>query len=83
MNAKPVFLYDTTLRDGTQGEGFQLSGLDKLRITERLDALAAHLYDLTRDEFSYILNIFLGLHGKALAAFGEFQSKRNALEEFE
>ena len=38
MNAKPVLLYDTTLRDGTQGEGFQLSGLDKLRITERLDA---------------------------------------------
>ena len=38
MTAKPVFLYDTTLRDGTQGEGFQLSGLDKLRIAERLDA---------------------------------------------
>jgi 2-isopropylmalate synthase len=38
MIAKPVFLYDTTLRDGTQGEGFQLSGLDKLRIAERLDA---------------------------------------------
>jgi 2-isopropylmalate synthase len=35
---KPVFLYDTTLRDGTQGEGFQLSGLDKLRIAEHLDA---------------------------------------------
>ena len=34
---KPVYLYDTTLRDGTQGEGFQLSGLDKLRIAERLD----------------------------------------------
>ncbi|HEY8932400.1 MAG TPA: citramalate synthase [Rariglobus sp.] len=34
---KPVFLYDTTLRDGTQGEGFQLSGLDKLRIAKRLD----------------------------------------------
>jgi 2-isopropylmalate synthase len=32
-----VFLYDTTLRDGTQGEGFQLSGLDKLRIAQRLD----------------------------------------------
>ncbi len=38
MSAKQVFLYDTTLRDGTQGEGFQLSGLDKLRIAERLDA---------------------------------------------
>lgn len=35
---KPVQLYDTTLRDGTQGEGFQLSMLDKLRIAERLDA---------------------------------------------
>ena len=34
---KPVFLYDTTLRDGTQGEGFQLSMLDKLRIAKRLD----------------------------------------------
>ncbi|MEC9054536.1 MAG: citramalate synthase, partial [Verrucomicrobiota bacterium] len=39
MNAaeKKVSLYDTTLRDGTQGEGFQLSGLDKLRIAHRLD----------------------------------------------
>jgi 2-isopropylmalate synthase len=37
MTTKPVFLYDTTLRDGTQGEGFQLSGLDKLRIAKRLD----------------------------------------------
>lgn len=35
--SKPAFLYDTTLRDGTQGEGFQLSGLDKLRIARRLD----------------------------------------------
>ena len=38
LSDKPVFLYDTTLRDGTQGEGFQLSLLDKLRIAERLDA---------------------------------------------
>ncbi len=34
---KQVYIYDTTLRDGTQGEGFQLSGLDKLRIAKRLD----------------------------------------------
>ncbi len=37
MSTPLVFLYDTTLRDGTQGEGFQLSGLDKLRIAKRLD----------------------------------------------
>ncbi len=33
----PVSIYDTTLRDGTQGEGFSLSGLDKIRIAKRLD----------------------------------------------
>ncbi|MBK1833464.1 citramalate synthase [Roseibacillus ishigakijimensis] len=36
--SKAVTIYDTTLRDGTQGEGFSLSGLDKLRLAERLDA---------------------------------------------
>ena len=34
---KPVTLYDTTLRDGTQGTGISFSTLDKLRIAERLD----------------------------------------------
>jgi len=32
-----VALYDTTLRDGTQGAGITLSAPDKLRIAERLD----------------------------------------------
>ncbi len=32
-----VQLYDTTLRDGTQGEGINLSVDDKLKITRRLD----------------------------------------------
>jgi 2-isopropylmalate synthase len=31
-------MYDTTLRDGTQGEGINFSVADKLRIAERLDA---------------------------------------------
>jgi len=34
---KKVKLYDTTLRDGTQGEGISLSSQDKLRIAEKLD----------------------------------------------
>ena len=33
-----VSIYDTTLRDGTQGEGFFLSGFDKIRLAKRLDA---------------------------------------------
>ena len=34
-----IEIYDTTLRDGTQGEGIALSLVDKLKITQRLDAL--------------------------------------------
>jgi 2-isopropylmalate synthase len=37
-----VSLYDTTLRDGTQGEGISLSLSDKLRILRRLDAFGMH-----------------------------------------
>ena len=33
----PVILYDTTLRDGTQGENITLSLADKLRIARMLD----------------------------------------------
>ena len=32
-----IELFDTTLRDGTQGEGVSLSIQDKLLITQRLD----------------------------------------------
>ncbi len=34
-----IQIYDTTLRDGTQSEGFNLSASDKVRIAKRLDEL--------------------------------------------
>jgi 2-isopropylmalate synthase len=37
MTDQPVVLYDTTLRDGTQGENITLSLADKLRIARMLD----------------------------------------------
>jgi 2-isopropylmalate synthase len=37
-----IEIYDTTLRDGTQGQGVSFSVADKLRIAERLDAFGVH-----------------------------------------
>jgi len=37
-----VEIYDTTLRDGSQGEGINFSVADKLRLAERLDAFGMH-----------------------------------------
>jgi 2-isopropylmalate synthase len=37
--SRSIQIYDTTLRDGTQGEGVSLSLQDKLQITQRLDEI--------------------------------------------
>ncbi|MCB1225303.1 MAG: citramalate synthase, partial [Verrucomicrobiales bacterium] len=37
-----VTIYDTTLRDGTQGTGISFSTLDKIRVAERLDRFGVH-----------------------------------------
>lgn len=44
MNAKlpQIYIYDTTLRDGSQGEGISLSISDKLGIAAKLDQLGVH-----------------------------------------
>ncbi len=38
----PITVYDTTLRDGTQGTGISFSVQDKLRVAERLDEFGVH-----------------------------------------
>ncbi|MDA1275866.1 MAG: hypothetical protein O2960_17765 [Verrucomicrobia bacterium] len=56
---------------------------DRAQTRAEIDALVAHLYGLTKSEFAYILDTFPGLRNKEMKAFGEFQSRRKALEEFD
>lgn len=42
MSTPRVTIYDTTLRDGTQGTGISFSVLDKIRVAERLDDFGVH-----------------------------------------
>lgn len=42
MKTPKIEIYDTTLRDGSQGQGISFSVADKLRIAEKLDAFAVH-----------------------------------------
>ena len=58
-----ILLYDTTLRDGAQGEGMSLSLEDKLRIAERLDRFGIH----------YIEGGWPGSNPKDMAFFKEVQ----------
>jgi 2-isopropylmalate synthase len=40
-----IQIYDTTLRDGMQGEGMSLSAEEKVRVVRRLDDLGVHLIE--------------------------------------
>ncbi len=42
MESPDVIIYDTTLRDGTQGEQINFSAEEKLRIAHRLDDMGFH-----------------------------------------
>jgi len=61
-----VEIYDTTLRDGSQGEGINFSVLDKLRIAEKLDAFGVH----------YIEGGWPGSNPKDIEFFAQAKGKR-------
>ncbi|MCK5516775.1 MAG: citramalate synthase, partial [Desulfobulbaceae bacterium] len=82
-----VELYDTTLRDGTQAENFNLSVEDKIRITVSLDKLGIDYIEggwpgsnpLSVDYFNRMLSIKLN-HAK-LTAFGSTRHFKNSPED--
>lgn len=79
-----VIFYDTTLRDGAQGEGVYFSVEDKLRIVKQLDALGINYIEggwpgsNPKDLEFYKAAAKLNLKNAKLAAFGStrrFQNK--------
>ncbi|MGD0336398.1 MAG: citramalate synthase [Candidatus Omnitrophota bacterium] len=71
-----VKLYDTTLRDGSQGEGISYSVMDKIRIAQELDLLGIHYIEggwpgsNPKDMEFYLKMNKLRLKNALLVAFG-------------
>ena len=64
--APDIEIYDTTLRDGSQGQGVSFSVADKLRIAERLDDFGVH----------YIEGGWPGSNPKDIEFFNEAKRRR-------
>ena len=66
MNPKnKVFIYDTTLRDGAQGEGVSFSAQGKLRLARKLDAFGV----------DYIEGGYAGSNEKDMAFFKDIKGE--------
>ena len=78
---RSIQIYDTTLRDGTQGEGVSLSLQDKIQITQRLDEMGIDFveggYPLSNEKdaeyFRRVRRLSLG--GIKVCAFGMTRRK--------
>ena len=85
--AEPVFIYDTTLRDGAQREGISLSLNDKLKIARRLDAFGVHYIEggwpgsNPKDAEFFRAVREIPLQQTKVAAFGATRYKDSSVEE--
>jgi 2-isopropylmalate synthase len=82
-----VEIYDTTLRDGSQGEGINFSVADKLRIAEKLDAFGVHYIEggwpgsNPKDIEFFALAKKKKFKNAKLAAFGSTRKKATPVEQ--
>ena len=86
MKKRRIELFDTTLRDGTQGEGVNLSVEDKLRIAEKLNDFGINIIEggwpgsNPRDKAFFKRAKSLKLSQAEMCAFGSTARKPNAVE---
>ena len=85
--AHQVYLYDTTLRDGMQGQGMSLSAAEKVRVVHALDRLGVHYVEAgfpSSNPKEIELFELLGrerFEGTAVTAFGMTRRRGIAAEE--
>lgn len=78
-----VYIYDTTLRDGTQREGISLSLEDKLKITKKLDEFGVHYIEggwpgSNPKDAEYFRRVaFMELKHAKITAFGSTRRKNS------
>ncbi|MGI9570406.1 MAG: citramalate synthase, partial [Desulfobulbia bacterium] len=83
----PILLYDTTLRDGTQGENINFSAEEKLKIAKRLDDAGIHYIEggwpgsNPRDKKFFELAASEDFRNTSLAAFGSTRRPGIATED--
>lgn len=79
-----VKLYDTTLRDGSQGEGISYSVMDKVRIAQELDKAGIHYIEggwpgsNPKDMEFFLKMSKLKLKNSSLVAFGSTRKANSA-----
>lgn len=87
LSALHVDVYDTTLRDGAQGEGISFSLRDKVRLAERLDAFGMQYieggYPGSNEKDSQFFESVPGTMpgGARVVAFGNTRYKNTTCEE--
>jgi 2-isopropylmalate synthase len=87
---RAVEIFDTTLRDGSQREGFSLTVSDKLRVAEQLDLLGVHYIEggwpganPKDEEFFARAPVELRLERSELVAFGSTRRAGGAVDDDE
>src|SRR5262245_43346770 len=82
-----VFTFDTTLRDGTQGEAVSLSSEDKLMVARKLDELGIDYIEggwpgsNPKDKDFFARAKEITFRHSRLTAFGSTRMARNTVEE--
>ncbi len=82
-----IKLYDTTLRDGSQGEGISYSVMDKVRIAQELDSLGIHYIEggwpgsNPKDMEFYLRMSKKRLKNSQLVAFGSTRKAHTKVEQ--